>query len=165
MTNLMIMDQEESVAEETADVGSHNHSAIQANLAYLLKKSSQYSVFVELSLDVRQLDRERFRLGDEIKPDVCIYPKRPLSRPYDILRMAEMPLLAIEILSPRQAAFEILQKFEAYFALGVKSCWLVDPTTEVVAVYTALDQHQSFSGGTVQDATLGIALPLIEIFE
>lgn len=55
--------------------------------------------------------------------------------------------------------------FEIYFALGVKSCWLVDPTTAVVSVYTTIDQNQTFSTGEVVDSTLDLRLPLAEIFE
>jgi Uma2 family endonuclease len=161
MDNLMLL----SETGESQDMGSYNHSTIQANLAFLLKQTRQYSVSTELSLDVSSLDPNRFTVKDEIKPDVCIYPKRGLVRPYDILKMTEMPLLAIEILSPRQAAYEILQKFEIYFALGVKSCWLVDPTTAVVSVYAAIDQNQTFSTGEVVDTTLDLRLPLDEIFE
>jgi len=161
MDNLMLI----SEIEESQDMGSYNHSTIQANLAFLLKQTRQYSVSTELSLDVSSLDPNRYNVKDEIKPDVCIYPKRGLVRPYDILKMTEMPLLAVEILSPRQAAYEILQKFEIYFALGVKSCWLVDPTTAVVSVYTAIDQNQTFSTGEVVDSTLDLRLPLAEIFE
>lgn len=151
--------------EDTPDMGSYNHSIIQANLAFVLKRPGQYSVSTELSLDTEALDKNIFKFKDEIKPDVCIYPKRGLIRPYDVLKMTEMPLLAVEILSPKQGAYEILQKFEAYFALGVRSCWLVDPTTEVVAVYSALDQHTTFSAGEVVDRTLDIHVPLVDIFE
>jgi Uma2 family endonuclease len=146
-------------------MGSYNHSIIQANLAFLFKRLGKYSVFTELSLDISQLDRAKFHFKEEIKPDVCIYPKRGLSRPFDILKMTEMPLLAIEILSPRQGAQEILEKFAVYFALGVKSCWLVDPTTAIVAVYVSLDQPKSFTTGEVIDETLDIRLPTVEIFE
>jgi Uma2 family endonuclease len=112
-----------------------------------------------------RLDPHQLPTRDEIKPDVCIYPKRGLSRPFDILKMPEAPLLAIEILSPRQGAQEILEKFVVYFALGVHTCWLVDPTTAVIAVYPTLDQPVSFSAGDVVDETLDIRLPLAEIFE
>ena len=162
MSELAVLDMIEEVSD---NMGSYNHSAIQANLAFLLKQTRQYSVFTELSLDVSHLDPNQLKSKDEVKPDVCIYPRRGLSRPYDILKMVEMPLLAIEILSPRQAAYEILQKFEVYFILGVKSCWLVDPTTEVVAVYSALKQHQTFSAGDIIDVVLDIRLPLAEVFE
>jgi Uma2 family endonuclease len=151
--------------EEAQDMGSYNHSLIQANLAFLLNRLGKYSVFTELSLDSSQLDPNTFRVREEIKPDVCIYPKRGLSRPFDILKMAEAPLLAVEILSPQQGAQEILEKFALYFALGVRACWLVDPTTAIVAVYSTLEQPKTFSSGEVVDEMLAIRLPLAEIFE
>ena len=151
--------------EESWGIGSHNHSAIQANITYLLKRAEKYSVYTELSLDTTTLDPQKFKFKDEIKPDVCVYPKRGLIRPFDILKMSEMPLLAIEVLSPKQSAYEILEKFAAYFTLGVKSCWLVDPLTAVVSVYSALDTHQNFTVGEVVDPVIGLRLPFSEIFE
>jgi len=161
MSDLITTDE----TEAAYDTGSHNHSAIQANLAFLLKRLGKYSVYTELSLDVSQLDTQKFKVKEEIKPDVCIYPKRGLSRPFDILKMAEMPLLVIEILSPRQGTQEILEKFAIYFALGVHSCWLIDPTIAVIAVYSALDQHKIFAVGEVVDEVVDVNLPFAEIFE
>ena len=151
--------------EEAGEMGSHNHSAIQANITYLLKRMGKYSVYTELSLDTSSLDPQQFRYKDEIKPDVCVYAKRGLIRPFDILKMSEMPLLVVEVLSPKQSAYEILEKFAAYFALGVKSCWLVEPLTAIVAVYSALDVHQNFTAGEVVDDSIGLHLPFGEIFE
>lgn len=151
--------------EEVGELGSHNHSAIQANITYLLKRAGKYSVYTELSLDTSSLDPQQFRVKDEIKPDVCVYPKRGLIRPFDILKMSEMPLLVVEVLSPKQSAYEILEKFAAYFALGVKSCWLVEPLTAIVAVYSALDRHQNFTAGEVVDDSIQLRLPFSEIFE
>lgn len=138
-------------------LSSFNHASVQANLAFLLKRLEKYSVLTELSLDA----------GDygELKPDVCIYSKRGLSRPRDILRMVEMPLLAIEILSPKQGTDDILAKFELYFQLGIQSCWLVDPATEIVAVYHAANQHTVYVSDAVNDDKLKLHLPLSEIFE
>lgn len=151
--------------EEVEEMGSHNHSAIQANLTYLLKRTGRYSVYTELSLDTTPLDPKLFKVKDEIKPDVCVYPKRGLIRPFDILKMSEMPLLVVEVLSPKQSAYEILEKFAAYFALGVKSCWLVDPLTAIVAVYSTLETHQIFAAGEVVDEAIELDLPFDEIFE
>jgi Uma2 family endonuclease len=151
--------------EEYSDMGSLNHSALQVNLAYLLKRLGTFSVYTELSLDTSKLDKSQYRFREEIKPDVCIYPKRGLSRPYDILKMTEMPLLAIEVLSPRQGLQEIIEKFDVYFALGVRSCWLIDPTTAIVAVYRSLDFHKIFAAGEVVDDVIGIRLPFDEIFD
>jgi Uma2 family endonuclease len=152
-------------SEESVDMGSLNHSAIQVNLAVLLKQVGTFSVYTELSLDTSRLDKTKYKFKEEIKPDVCIYPKRGLSRPYDILKMTEMPILAIEILSPKQGIQEIVEKIDAYFALGVRSCWLIDPTTAIVIVYRALDERNVFASGEVIDDMIGIRLPFDEIFD
>ena len=47
----------------------------------------------------------------------------------------------------------------------MKACWLVDPATEIVVVYRALDQHKPFSEGELFDATMNIRLSIDEIFE
>ena len=152
-------------AEESVDMGSLNHSAIQVNLAFLLKRLGTFSVYTELSLDTSRLDKNNYKFKEEIKPDVCIYPKRGLSRPYDIIKMSEMPLLAIEVLSPKQGLQEIVEKIDAYFALGVRSCWLIDPTTAIVVVYSTLNNRKIFTAGEVVDDIIGIRLPFDEIFE
>lgn len=161
MTELLV----ESDSEQASDGGSLNHSAIQVNLAFLLKQLGTFSVYTELSLDTSRLDKTKYKFKEEITPDVCIYPKRGLSRPYDILKMTEMPILAIEILSPKQGVQEIVEKIDAYFALGVRSCWLIDPTTAIVIVYRALDERNVFASGEVIDDMIGIRLPFDEIFD
>lgn len=158
-----------SIEEEFDDIGSHNHSMVQANLAYLVKGLGNYTVDSELSLGVSQLDRARYNLKDEVIVDVCLYPKRPLRIPRDILRMTEMPLLAVEILSPRWGTGSILEKFEAYFVLGIRSCWLVDPLTQTVHVYRSPTQRTTFSVGLADnelvDQTMQIKIPIAAIFE
>lgn len=151
--------------EEILEIGSYNHAMTQTNLGFLLKRLGNYSVFTELSLDTSAVVLENVPRRDETRPDVCLYPKRSLSRPFDILKMSEMPLLTIEILSPRQGIQEILEKFAIYFARGVQSCWLVDPITAIVAVYSSLQERTVFSADEVVDEKLGIRLPFAEIFE
>ena len=163
MSQVVIVPEHEEM--EFDDMGSHNHSMVQANLAYLFKLIGDYTVFIELSLEVSNLDREQYKVKDEVVPDIALYPKRPLSIPHDILRMSEMPLLAVEILSPRQGTGTILEKFDAYFALGIKSSWLVDPLTQTVHVYQSPTQRTTFSKGQVVDPPLNIEIPLAEIFE
>ena len=150
--------------QEFDDMGSYNHSLVQGNLAYLLRKHSDYSVFIELSLDTSGLDRTRFpAFKDELKPDVCAYSRRSVVD-LDILVVSEMPRLAIEVVSPRQGALGIVQKFQAYFALEIPSCWLVDPTTAVVRVYHPNESPQTFAAGDVIDEVVGVQIPIAEIF-
>ena len=152
--------------EESVDVGSFNHGYIQARLVILLGKFEQYTPVSELSLEIDGVDLSKFALRnrEEIKPDIALYPRRGLSRPLDILRMKEMPLLAVEILSPRQGTYDILEKFKVYFELGIKSCWLVDPAINTIAVYSSITQWQPFSTGDVIDVAMGIHIAINEIF-
>ncbi len=75
-------------------------------------------------MDTSQIDLTQFGLKakKELIPDLCVYPNIVKRKRRDVLRMLEMPLLAIEVVSPQQGIEEILAKFDAYFALGVKSC-------------------------------------------
>jgi Uma2 family endonuclease len=150
--------------QEFDDMGSYNHALVQGNLAYLVRRYSDYSAFIELSLDVNQLDWTKFAdIRDELKPDVCVYPKRSVID-LDILVMEEMPLLVIEIVSPRQGVLTIVKKFQAYFALGIRSCWLVEPITRVVRVYHPDRNPQTFVTGEVIDEVTDLKIPVAEIF-
>lgn len=164
MSELAILD---DLEEESVDVGSFKHSSAQANLAFLLKRLGKYSVLTDLSLDISAVDISQFNIStkEEIKPDVCIYPKRTMNLLDDILRMSEMPLLAIEVLSPKQGVYDILEKFKLYFTLGVQSCWLVIPNTRTVLVYSGPNRFATFGTGEVIDEVLGIRIPIEEIFE
>lgn len=78
--------------------------------------------------------------------------------------MTEMPLMALEIVSPRQGMYEIAEKVRLYFALGIQSCWVVEPVTHTITVYTSAEQWETFARGAVVDGNLGIELPLSAIF-
>jgi Uma2 family endonuclease len=155
--------------EESQDMGSRNHSLAQARLTGLLFNDKRFSVFVELSLELSQLDMSQFdiKAKDELKPDVCIYPKGEGMGVEDTLKMQEMPLLAIEVISPKQGVGEIISKFKVYFALGVKSCWLVVPALGNVTVFSDIHNRKTF--GIVRDTEviddiLEIRLPIDGIF-
>jgi len=134
---------------------SVSHSYIQAMLCSALVSLKQYSVFSELSIEIE---------GKEYVPDICLYSKREMDFLEDILRMTEMPLLAIEILSPSQIIQELTSKIRIYLKAGVQSCWLVIPTTHTIAVYNDLKKVDSYSKGEVIDEKLNIRLSLDEIF-
>ncbi len=135
---------------------SLNYSYYQTNASYTLKNQKKFSVFTELSLQIE---------GKEYIPDVCVYPPMKINRNRDILRMTEMPLLAIEILSPTQGTKEIIDKFEVYFANGIKSCWLIEPATSTITVYNSLDKSKTFLEGEVIDTVLGLNIAISEIFD
>lgn len=152
--------------QEVDDIGSFNHSTVQANVAHVLKLTDKYTVSIELSLDSSSLDKSKYDVKDELVPDVCVYPKRKLVKSGDILKMEQMPLMVVEVLSFRQFPSSLIEKFRAYFALGVQSCWLVDPKTRTIHVYSSMDEWDSFlSKDELVDTVLDIRVPVAKIFE
>jgi Uma2 family endonuclease len=154
---------------ENFEMGSLNRRIVQTQIAGLLVNDERFRVIVELSLDASQIDLSQFNLKakDELKPDICVYPNTVKRKRRDILRMSEMPLLAIEIISPSQSIDSLLAKFDAYFELGIKSCWLVMPSVDILAIYSQPDQHKTFdrNDSEIVDEVMDIHLPLVKIFE
>ena len=134
---------------------SVNHSYVQIALGAVLFNTKQYSVYSELSIEIE---------GKEYQPDICVYPQKKLVPLHDIIKMTELPLLAIEVLSPSQVIQELTSKIEVYLNAGIQSCWLVIPATCTVAVYNDLERVNSYSRDKVIDDKLNISLPLNEIF-
>jgi Uma2 family endonuclease len=115
----------------------------------------RYSVYSELSIEIE---------GKEYIPDISVYSKRKFNPSHDIIRMTEMPLLSIEILSPTQIIQELIDKIQIYLNAGVQSCWLVIPSTCTITVYNDLERMSSYGKDNVIDDKLNISLPLSEIF-
>ena len=72
--------------------------------------------------------------------------------------------LDIEILSPMQGVQSLIDKVHVYFALGVRSCWIVYPYNRSVTVYTSPKTFTTYSTGDVVDEILDLRLSLAEIF-
>ena len=135
---------------------SFNHSCIQVALSAALFNLKQYTVLSELSLEIE---------GKEYVPDICLYSKRRFIPFQDVIRMAEMPLLAIEILSPSQVIQDLTDKIGIYLNAGVQSCWLVIPTTCSIAVCNNLESVITYGQSQVIDEKLNIKLELKDIFQ
>jgi len=154
---------------EVQKMPSRNHSLTVGRITGLLFNEERFTVMPELSLDTSQTDLSQFGLKakDELVPDVCLYPcEVDRSEPLDELKMEQMPLLAIEVLSPRQGVNDIIAKFQAYFTLGVKSCWLVIPATESITVYSQAKQYKTFGTDATEliDEVMDIRLPIQKVF-
>lgn len=149
---------------EAEDMGSLNHSYLQSKLSALFLTTTPYLALTELSLDTAPIKDKFPEAGDSIVADVAIYPTRQINLAKDVVKMVEMPLLVIEILSPMQAPQLLVNKVEFYFALGVRSCWIVYPTAQTISVFSAPYQFQSFSTGMIEDPALDLQLPLKQIF-
>ena len=101
----------------------------------------------------------------EYIPDIAVYPWRKVDYTHgDEIRVEEIPLLIIEILSPTQKALELYDNAQnAYLPAGVPSVWIVQPLAHTVAVLTqrGVTLHHA---GRLEDST-GVAVDLDVIFE
>lgn len=161
--------------EEDIQMSSINHALVQTHLIKTLP-DDQFTVATELSLDVSSPERQailkkyHIKAERELKPDICLYDAQDLDyldpelEEDDAARLEKAPLLCIEIVSPSQSSLEILRKFRVYFAMGVKSCWYVDPNLKLIKIYSSLQQSKSFEKEEVFDSVLNIHLPLNKIF-
>ncbi len=151
------------------NMGSINHSLAQARLTSLLDNDERFTVLIELSLDISQHDLTKYEIKakDEVKPDVCLYPNTIDFQDLDIVKMTDVPLLAIEILSPNQGTKELKEKIYAYFEIGVKSCWLVVPDAKLISVYAKTGDFINFDlrDEEVIDEVLDIRLPIQKVFK
>ena len=79
-----------------------------------------------------------------------------------------VPNLAIEVISPKNLAYDVVQKIEDYFKTGVLRVWVIYPNVSKIYDYESpssvriLDPGQSLEGGTVLP---GLQIPLNDLFE
>jgi Uma2 family endonuclease len=136
---------------------SLNHSIAQSNLiGCLLRFKKQYRTASELSLNLPTL---------RATPDICLYPQRGADFRHDQTMVSEPPVVAIEIVSHSQSTSTMLEKFDQYFANGVKSCWLVQPSLEAITVVHPGAKPRTFDAGTLEDTVAGISIQVEEVFE
>ncbi len=123
-----------------------------------------------------KLSQFGLKTKDELKPDVCVYvilPEHEQTKKIeradtDIIKVSKMPDLAIEILSPSQSVNVLLRKFDAFFSLGIKSCWLVMPSLEEARVFSKPGSYKIFDvqrDSELIDEIMDIRLPVDKIFQ
>ena len=165
MTLLLENLEEEIAPEELAELGSFNHGYLQLKIGACFLNLPNLTPSSELSLDISALaDPAVVDKFDTLKPDIAVYDQWSVDFHNDVLKAEKMPVLAIEILSPRQGVQTLVDKFRIYFKLGVRSCWLVYPYAQAIAVYRAPDDFTLFSQGEVVDEITDVRIPLREIF-
>jgi Uma2 family endonuclease len=148
--SLIIDNREENI------LPSFNHGYFQLSIGMALRQQKNFSVVSASSIEIN---------GKEYIPDISVYPKRKVDRLHDIVKMTDMPLLAIEIISPTQGTLELMNKFDIYFEGGIKSCWLVDPLPGSVVVLNSPDKAQTFTSGEVIDEVVNMRVPIDELFK
>ncbi len=102
-------------------------------------------------------------------PDLCIYPKMEINvgKEPDIVKMKEMPLTTVEILSTTQPLSQVIEKIKLkYFPAGVKSAWVIIPDLRAIVLYLPGNgDYQLFKTGTLTDPATGISVDVDEVFD
>ncbi len=104
-------------------VGEYFHSRLQSLIVMILgwrERERRFLVFTEQRVQVS--DRPRYRI-----PDVCVK-----ALPHQITPILRKPDLAIEVVSPDDAAAEMLAKIGDYLAAGIPYIWVIDPYKRTV---------------------------------
>ncbi|MEM7697324.1 MAG: Uma2 family endonuclease [Verrucomicrobiota bacterium] len=135
---------------------SFNHGFIQANLIYEFKKHGTHSVLSELKLEMQELPN--------LVPDISIVPMQKLDLHHDQIRYPEPPLMTVEILSPTQGDYMVIQNAHRYLEFGVKSCWIVHPTAHTIQIIEPEGKSAVFSEGVITDPATGLTVDLAAVF-
>ena len=116
-------------ADSGEDMPTLNHSNLCADIMEQIWETRTFKPLPELTLDI----------GKGITPDISVYLRERMKPDYwhDVVRYSEMPLLAIEVVSPSQGVQGLVEKAEMLLANGVKAVWVVEPVTKSIVVATA----------------------------
>ena len=134
---------------------SRNHGRVQTNLIVEFSRQQQFSIYSELTLTIG---------GVDYTPDISIYPHEPADYRHDETTRADLPLVAVEILSPSQGEQGVVEKAELYLRHGVKSCWIVSPPLRTVTILLPDGREEVFHRGEVKDPAVGLAADLARVF-
>ncbi len=107
-------------------MNSWNHSIIHSCLITRLNTAG-YIALPELTLSLPDSHKG-------IKPDIAVYPKPgTIDWVHDVSKVERLPVLIVEIVSPRQNIQCAVDKIDRYIASKITS-WLVHPFTRSVMV-------------------------------
>jgi Uma2 family endonuclease len=141
---------------QTEDIMSYNHSKITYRLAKTLSRyDEQYDILPELEFELHY---------GRVKPDIAICKHGKTDWLRDIIRPTNPPLVAIEILSPRQALSDLTDKaLDVYFPSGTTVVWIIIPHFKQVTVMTP-NHQETITSGKLLDKNTNIEVSLDSIF-
>ena len=157
MSDIDIDDTAEPAIEK--NMASKNHARIQSRLAKILsvQYDEKFDIYTEFEVEL---------LEKRVIPDVSIYPIEPSNWKNDVVRGDTAPLLAIEILSPKQAFNDITDKIHTiYFPAGMASVWVVLPPVESIMVFKPNQKTKTFNEGILKDAASGFEVDIDKVFK
>ncbi len=109
-----------------------------------------------------------FQIGQSgRKPDVAFISKERI--PQDARQASPVPPdLAIEVVSPTDALYDVLEKVSEYLDAGTKMVWVIEPVLKTVTVYRSptnikvMTRNETLMG---EDVVKGFEYSVAEFFE
>jgi Uma2 family endonuclease len=145
---------------------THSHNRIRERIALHLRQFAKAHRSGDV---VQELD---FRLGwDTVgNPDVAFIAEEHLATvDRDRSPIEGAPVLAVEVVSPSNSAYDMSKKVEQYLAAGSQAVWLVHPALRLVEVHTASGSCKVRPPDHIEARTLipdsVFSLPLAEVFD
>jgi Uma2 family endonuclease len=145
---------------------THSHNRIRERIALHLRQFAKAHRSGDV---VQELD---FQLGPDTvrNPDVAFIAEEHLAAiAPDRSPLEGAPVLAVEVVSPSNSAYDISKKVEQYLAAGSQAVWIVYPALRLVEVHTASGSckvrppDRVETRGLIPDALF--SLPLAEVFD
>lgn len=132
------------------------HSAIAVNIIGELVSQKEFRAHSELTIVVDGVDHQ---------PDLSVFKRKKLNyiSEEDRGKTEDIPLTAIEIVSPSQTMNDLIKKADIYLASGIQSVWIVHPQTHSVTVKTQ-NGAEIYHKGLLEDDS-GVKIDLGVVFE
>jgi len=154
-----ILEFDEQISEYELERGkpmpSFEHGMTQRQFILSLDRYPDIWAIPELSLDLQGFKRV---------PDIAIFLKQTLQGRKKGLPVTVPPILAIEILSPKQALADLFEKADEYLLHGVEAVWIVIPEIQSITVCTKNEKQKTYTTGDVQHTSAGITINIEQLF-
>ncbi len=139
------------------------HGEINSNIHFLLKAHVR-----QYQLGRTYIAETTFRIGESgRKPDVAFVLQERL--PENRRQASPLPPdLAIEVVSPTDTVYDVLEKVAEYLDAGTQMVWVIEPIFKTVTVYRSPNDIKIFTQNdtlTGEDVVEGFQCTVAEIFE
>ena len=142
---------------------SGEHGDISSNIQWYL-----YSHVRENQLGRVYTSDTGFQIGDRVlMPDIAFVSSARL--PDDRRRAFSIPPdLAVEVISPTDAQFRVVEKALIYLSAGTRLVWVIEPVAKTVTVYRSEIDIETFTREdtlTGEEVVEGFSCKVSELFE
>ncbi len=109
-----------------------------------------------------------FKLGDRlVKPDIAFVSNERL--PENRRQGSPIPPdLAVEVTSPSESQYDIIEKALVYLKAGTRLVWVIEPIAQTVTVYRSKTDIKTLTHNdtlTGEDVVEGFSCPVAQLFE